>query len=357
MLVPENLCFGSEERRQGSRTTRQNGRVFLLCHRCVKLVSVNETRAIIVGLSEPQHGVVNRRQLHEAGIAPRALRHQVDARFIEPISPQVLRLVGSPRTEAQLAMAGVLDAPGVAYLSHFSAAAWWKIPGFALRAPIEVVIPWKGTNRRSRLAQIHYHRGLPEEHLAVLAGIPIVSPALLIFLLAGTEGRGRAERALDHALSMRILKIRTMHELLKQLGARGRDGIAAMRNLLSERPPHYVPPQSGLEARVERIALEVGVGLRRQVDVGDDIGWIGRVDFDLEDSSDVIEVLSDRYHSSLLDRAADSERFRRIEESGRRLLTIWDHDVWSRPEQVRHQIHLFWLGRSTPGEHDYAPKR
>jgi hypothetical protein len=317
---------------------------------------MNETRQVIVDLSEPQNGVVGRRQLHEAGIAPRALRHQIDAGFVEPMSPQVLRLVGSPRTDAQLAMAGVLDAPGRAYLSHFSAAAWWKIPGFALRAPIEVVIPWKGTNRRSRLAQIHYHRGLPQEHLTVLAGIPIVSPGMVIFLLAGSEGRGRAERALDHALSMRILKLRTMHDLLEDLGARGRDGITAIRSLLAERPPDYVPPQSGLEARVERLALEVGVGLRRQVDVGDDLGWIGRVDFELEDSSDVIEVLSDRYHSSLLDRTADTSRFDRIEGSGRRLLTIWDHDVWSRPEQVRHQIHLFWLGRSTPGEQNYAPE-
>jgi hypothetical protein len=317
---------------------------------------MNETREVIVGLSEPQHGVVGRRQLHSAGIAPRSLRHQIDAGFVEPMSPQVLRLVGSPRTDAQLAMAGVLDAPGPAYLSHFSAAAWWKIPGFALRAPIEVVIPWKGTNRRSRLAQIHYHRGLPPEHLTVLAGVPIVSPGLVIFLLAATEGRGRAERALDHALSMRILKLRTMYDLLKELGARGRDGITAIRGLLAERPPNYVPPQSGLESRVERLALDVGVTLRRQVDVGDDLGWIGRVDFELDNSSDVIEVLSDRYHSSLLDRAADSVRFDRIEGSGRRLLTIWDHDVWSRPEQVRHQIHLFWLGRSTPGEQNYAPE-
>ena len=320
------------------------------------VVLMNETREVIVGLSEPQHGVINRRQLHESGIGPRALRHQIDVGFIEPLSPQVLRLVGSPRSEAQLAMAGVLDAPGLAYLSHFSAAAWWKIPGFVLRAPIEVVIPWKGTNRRSRLAQIHYHRGLPSEHLTTLAGIPIVSPGLLIFLLAGTEGRGRAERALDHALSMRILKLRTMHELLKQLGARGRDGIAAIRCLLDERPPDYVPAQSGLESRVERLALEVGVGLRRQVDVGDDLGWIGRVDFELEGCRDVIEVLSDRYHSSLLDRNADSIRFARIQESGRHLLTIWDQDVWSRPEQVRQQIHLFWLGRSTSGEQNHAPK-
>ncbi|MEX2625211.1 MAG: hypothetical protein WD651_15955 [Acidimicrobiia bacterium] len=318
---------------------------------------MNDAREVIVGLSELQHGVVNRKQLHQSGVGSRALRHQIESGFIEPMSPQVLRLVGSPRTDAHLAMAGVLDAPGTAYLSHVAAAAWWRIPGFDLKPPIEVVIPWQGTNRRTRLAQVHYHRGLPPEHLATLAGIPVVSPALLIFLLAGTEATGRAERALDHALSMRILKLRTMHDLLKQLGARGRDGITAVRCMLAVRPPDYVAPQSGLESRVERLALDVGVQLRRQVDVGDDLGWIGRVDYELDDCTDVIEVLSDRYHSALLDRTADSIRFARLQASGRRLLTIWDHDVWSRPEEVRHQIHLFWLGRSTPGEQNYAPER
>jgi very-short-patch-repair endonuclease len=318
---------------------------------------MNEARKRIVDFTEKQHGVVNRRQLADGGLTSRAVRHQVDSGFIEVLSPQVLKLVGSPVTEAQSAMSGVLDAPSSAFLSHRSAAAWWGLPGFKMVHPIHVVIPWQGTTRRTRLAEVHYHRALPAEHLTILGGIPVVSPALLMFLLAGSENPGRTERALDNGLSMRLLTTQTFHGLLNQLGASGRNGITVARRLAADRPLDYVAPQSGLEARVERLARDVDVELRRQVDVGDGENWIGRVDFEIVGTTDVIEVLSERYHSSHLDRRTDADRFAQLEASGRRLLTVWDHDVWSNPETVRLQIQAFWRGGSTPGEQNSAPKR
>ena len=263
------------------------------------------------------------------------------------MSPAVLRLRGSTRTEMQRATAGILDAPGTAYLSHRSASAFWRVPGFSMAPPIQVVIPWHGTKQRRRLADVHYHRGLPPDHLVATGGITVVSPALAVFLLAGTEHAGRTERALDNGLAMRLFSNAGMHQLLGQLAARGRNGTRVMRRLMADRPPGYIPPQSGLEARVQRLAGEVGVELKRQVDVGGN-EWIGRVDFEIVRSSDVIEVLSERYHSAFLDRESDSTRFRRLEASGRRLLTIWDADVWGRPEFVRQQILSFWREEPAP---------
>jgi hypothetical protein len=207
--------------------------------------------------------------------------------------------------------------------------------------PIQVVIPWHGTKQRRRLADVHYHRGLPPDHLLVTGGITVVSPALAIFLLAGTEHARRTERALDNGVAMRLFTNAGMHQLLGQLAARGRNGIRVMRALMADRPAGYMPPQSGLEARVERLARDVGVELRRQVEVGGN-EWVGRVDFEIFGSTDVIEVLSDRYHSAFLDREADFTRFRQLEASGRRLLTIWDADVWGSPEAVRQRILSFW---------------
>ena len=178
---------------------------------------MNEARRLIVDFTEKQHGVVNRRQLLDGGLTSRAVRHQVDSGFIEALSPQVLKLAGSPVTEAQRAMSGVLDAPSSAFLSHRSAAAWWGLPGFKMKHPIHVVIPWQGTTRRTRLAEVHYHRALPAEHLTSLGGIPVVSPALLMFLLAGSENRGRTERALDNGLSMRLLTTRTLSQLARSI--------------------------------------------------------------------------------------------------------------------------------------------
>jgi GMP synthase (glutamine-hydrolysing) len=263
------------------------------------------------------------------------------------MSPVVLRLAGSPLTDSSIAIGGVLDAPGKAYLSHRSAAAWWGLPGFTIDRPVHVVIPWQGTTIRTRLSTVHFHRGLPEDHLRTLNGVPVVSPALTIFLLAGSEHPARTERALDNAWSMGLVTHTQMHDLLGRLAARGRNGIRVIRKLLAERPADYVAPQSGAEGRVRRLGLDVGVELRRQVDAGDD-DWIGRVDFIIEGTNKVIEVLSRRYHGSFLDRLSDEQRFIRLNEAGFLVLTVWDTEVWENPDRVRDRIAAFWRGDLTP---------
>jgi very-short-patch-repair endonuclease len=188
-----------------------------------------------------------------------------------------------------------------------------------------------------------------------MKGVPVVSPALTIFLLAGSEHPGRTERALDNAWSMRLVTHNQMHDLLSRLAARGRNGIRVMRKLLADRPADYVAPQSGTEGRVQRLGLDVDVELRRQVDAGDD-GWIGRVDFLIEGTNKVIEVLSQRYHGSLLDRLSDDRRFIRLNEAGFQVLTLWDTDVWGNPDLVRDRIGAFWRGDLTPEGQISAPK-
>lgn len=323
--------------RGGTKVFRRRSPSRMLCHM--------EPDAIIFALSEQQHGAIGRRQLHDAGLSPEQIRHRIEHGRLVPLSPEVFRVAGSPRTELQRAMAGALDAPGIAYLSHRSAAVWWRLPGFYMTSPIQVVIPWQGIRSRTRLSEVHYHRGLPAPHLFERGRLRVVSPALTIFLLAGTEHPGRVARALDNAWALRLVTYDELHLLLGVLAKRGRNGIRLMRTLLAERPPDYRPPESGLETRVQRLASEVGVALVRQVDVGGH-DWIGRVDFVLEGSPDVIEVLSHRYHGSVLDQAADAERFARLEASGRRVLRVWDTDVWSRPEEVRQQILSFRRDRT-----------
>ena len=296
---------------------------------------------LIRQLAERQHGVVGRRQLWSSGISDDDLHHRVERGMLVRMSTDVLRVAGAPVTEGTIAMAGVLDSPANAFLSHRSAAAWWGMPGYTIDGPVHTLIPWQGTRMRTRLSVVHYHRGLPLDHLRELNGVPVVSPGLAIFLLAGKEHPARTERALDNAWSMGLVTHRGMHELLHRLAARGRNGIRVMRRLLADRPADYLAPQSGLEARVDRLARDVGVHLRRQVDAGDG-QWIGRVDFLIEDTNKIIEVLSRRYHMSLLDRLSDETRFVRLNEAGFQVLTLWDRDVWGNADLVRDRIEAFW---------------
>jgi very-short-patch-repair endonuclease len=297
-------------------------------------------REAIWRLAEFQHGVVSRPQLWERGIGGDQLYSLIEDGLLIRISPKVMRIAGAPINEASRVMAAVLDSPGQAYLSHQSAAAWWGLPGYTLRHPVHTVIPRQGIRTRRRLSVVHYHCDLPADHLRALNGVRVVSPALTIFLLAGSQHLGRTERAIDNAWSMNLVTHRSLHDLLIRLAARGRNGIRVMRRLLADRPPDYVAPQTGLEARVQRLAGDVGVSLRRQVDAGDE-EWVGRVDFILDGTSKMIEVLSQRYHGALLDRLSDQARFARLSAAGFQVLALWDSDVWENPDKVRDMIDQF----------------
>ncbi len=300
-----------------------------------------ETGDLIRAHASVQYGLVSRRQLRADCIGGDAIDHRVRKGELQPLSADVLRLVGSPESDQQRGMAAVLDAPGEAYLSHRSAAAWWGIPGFDLEDRLHVTIPHAGIRKRTRLSVIHYHRGLPDGHLLRLGGVPVTSPPLTIFQLAGTVHPKRTERALDNMAAMGLGSYRSIHDLLSILAARGRKGIALIRELLAERPPGASPPGSGTEKRLEHLASEIGISLRPQIDVGGDC-WDGRSDFVFADSSAaLIEVLSRRHHGMLLDRRADAARFEQFRNDGFQLLVLWEDDIWYRPQQVKTMLARF----------------
>jgi hypothetical protein len=92
---------------------------------------------------------------------------------------------------------------------------------------------------------------------------------------------------------------------------------------------------SGLEARVDQILRESGQRpLRRQVDAGDDHGWIGRVDFADDEVPFLLEVQSERFHKSLVDARSDEDRLARLEAAGFEVATVTDIDVWHRAWRV-----------------------
>lgn len=79
--------------------------------------------------------------------------------------------------------------------------------------------------------------------------------------------------------------------------------------------------------------------MRCQVDLGDEHGWCGRVDF--VDPSPafgrrrgLIEVQSERYHSALVDVRADSVRLARLQAAGFVVGTVEDFQVWHRRAEV-----------------------
>src|SRR5688572_5315371 len=173
-------------------------------------------------LAERQHGVVTRRQGRALGASRDQLRRRVESGTWENVSLSVLRLVGSHRTFRQRCMAAALDAGAGAAVSHESAAALWRLPGFR-SGPLHVSRP----AGRSTLATVH-RTHVPETHVRLFERIPVTSPARTIFDLAGVLHPGRTERALDNALARGLTTTEALHRVTEELVRPGRPGSSLM---------------------------------------------------------------------------------------------------------------------------------
>jgi len=292
------------------------------------------TLSHLLTLASDQHGAFSTDQALMAGATPALLRTWTRSGRLERTSQHTLRVPGAPHTPQQQAILAVLDAGPGAVLSHDSGAALWDLPGFALE-PHHVLAPRAGRRREhvpTLNQSLHQSLRIPEHHVVVLDGIPVTSPTRLVFDLARTLSDIRLARVADNLWARRLTTGALLHDMLRELAARGRPGIQRMRLLLEDRGPDYRPPESNLEARFQAIMRSAGIlDLERQVNIGDDRGWLGRLDFLDRRRALIVEVDSDRFHTALVDKARDAAQRAALVAAGYRVLAVAEFDVWHRP--------------------------
>jgi very-short-patch-repair endonuclease len=277
-------------------------------------------------LAETQHALVTYEQLRARGFSNDAVWRMCRVGELDPVSERVYRMPGSPRTWEQRLCGLVLAAgPGAAAASHRSAAALLGLPGFRRHGRVEAVTR-RPRRHRDATALVHRWRVLPDDHITVVDAIPCTRVARTLVDLAGVLHPGATERAVDNALAMRVVTVASLQAVFDELACRGRKGIAVMRRILDARPDDFVPVESALEARfVDLVRLAGLPEPTRQLDIGDDAGWIGRVDFAYPEARLVIELDGSRHHSARLDQLADRTRDSRLGRAGWRTVRIrWD---------------------------------
>jgi hypothetical protein len=205
----------------------------------------------------------------------------------------------------------------------------WRLPGFD-EGIVEVSKP-RGRSQRIATARIHGSLRLPAHHVTTVEGVPATTPPRTIFDIAGWLHPKRVKRAFENAINMDLVTPLQQAALVAELGKRGRRGTALMRKLCESHGIGYVAPASELEA----LLLEVldGAGLPppdQQVDLGDEDGWIGRVDFYYRDAKLVLEADGRRYHHQQDDAARDA----RFEAAGLLVLRVTWEELVNRPEEV-----------------------
>lgn len=228
-------------------------------------------------------------------------------------------------------MVAVLDAEGFA--SHATGAAIWGVPGFSL-LPAHVTRRRGGRVRQTHAGRIHETRCLPEDHTTAFRGIPVLRPARLMFDIAGREHPKRTESALDWMWSHRIVTVEALGLAMQQLATPGRPGITLMRELIEARREQG-PFGSGLERQFDYVTVKAGLPkFRRQVDLGDEDGWIARVDFMSTTHMLVIEIDSELHHAALSDRVRDAARRKRLERIGYTVRVVYEQDLFGQPSAL-----------------------
>jgi len=294
---------------------------------------LDRTPAAVLAMAERQHALVTHGQCLSLGATRHQWTHMLDSGGWMRVTRRVLRRTGSAPTDAQRALAAVLDVGPSAYLSHRSAAALWGFPGFRVE-PLELIVV-RARRTPSPLATIHHPRHLPDPFAAILDGVSVVRPALVLLQLAPIVHPEKLRRLLNWFWARRLLSARSALRELDPVMHRGRAGTVALRDLLEGLPADYEPPASGLEDRFARILAEAGLPpMRRQVNLGDQERWCGRVDYVAVDLPLVVEVDSELFHSALSDLEDDAVRQESLERAGFVVARVDEHNVWHHKDRV-----------------------
>lgn len=288
-------------------------------------------------LASHQHGLVSRRQLRDIGVDRWKIRRWIDTGRLVQIHPNVLATTGSVATPQRNVLATVLETGLDACASHTTAAWVWGLGGYEPK-PVHVVVTRQSRHHERLEWTVHQFTGLPAEHRKIVDGIPVTSPALTMLHLAQVVGKSRLERAIDNAWNLRILTGQDLFELDARLAIKGRNGIVALREAAERRGPDWVPPASNLEARFMHLFGMLGHReFTRQVRIEGE-GWAARVDFLHRPTRTVVEIQSERYHTSLTDREADRLRRGRLESAGYRVVEVWDSELFQHPDDVVERV-------------------
>src|SRR3954469_18230083 len=285
----------------------------------------------IARLAQGQHGAFNRVQARHQGMSREQLQRRVAQGRFEQVARDLFRMPGSPRTWRQeLALATLATAPQGA-VSGRSAAALMNWPGFGA-GPVDTLIPY-GSSHRRPVGDVRRTRCPPSSQLVVVDGLVATNVARTVFDLAAVLHPKRTERLVDSLIGRNEAVLADLQGMLTILGRRGRKGIGVMREILEARGPGYKAPESVLEALALRLLEEHGLPAPvRQLDVGDEIDWIARVDLAYPEHRVIIEIDGRPWHIAKLDADRDALRRARLAAAGWRGLPIREELLRTQPE-------------------------
>lgn len=291
---------------------------------------------LLAARAERRHGLLTSEDLAAAGIDRREVQRWLRLGRVEIEGRGVFRIGGCPATTESRILAAILTSEAGAWASHLTAAWVHHQPGIGHPGQIEITRLHSTSNQRTS-ARVHRTTAMPDHHITVVRGIPVTTLARTVFDLAPVLGERGLDRAVEAAIRTPACTIGALYRVLEDLGGRGRPGTAAMRSVLRERGRSYVPTESELDLLGRAVVAPID-GIEWQVEMGDERGYIRRVDGLHRAGRLVIEWDGAEFHDHPDQQRVDAEGDARLRRLGLEVVRFRWADVTLRSAEVRRSV-------------------
>lgn len=285
----------------------------------------------LIQLMAAQHGTASTAQAAELGVSRRVQRRLLADGTLRAPCPGVLVSGATPLTFERRAMAAALSR-GVVAVSHGAAARLHRLDGFDRHDTVDVLAA-RGAHVHARLGvAVHLTRGDARPHVTHVAGIPVLTVAATLALLAPSAGIGRTAQALDSALR-RGVDAGELRRVALDWRQQGRAGPPALLMLLGERVERRLP-RSWFQRLAAGVLAAVGVRFVDEYPVRDQRGVL-LAELDLADPLRKVgvECQSWEWHATPTAQHRDARRRGMLRQLGWEVVDVWWSDL-RHPERV-----------------------
>jgi hypothetical protein len=258
-------------------------------------------------------GVLSLEELRACGLTDDQIRWRARRGLLYKLH-QGVYAVGHPNVPLEGRFLAAVKALGpAAVLSHFSAAALWKIVKWDDR-PIEVTVT---ADRRAGGEEVRVHRSPFARHeWRIRDGIPITTPERTLTDLASVLPYELLRRATREAFARRLVSLRSLTRAIETRGT-----FRGKRNLLRILADAQ-PTRTELEDVVLDLILDAGF---EPPDVNAPLDVDGRrlvPDFRWPTQRLIVEADGRQWHDHPIARADDAERQKVLEAHGERVVRV-----------------------------------
>lgn len=276
----------------------------------------------LLELAAAQHWVLSRDQAVGLGLSRQSISRRLSSGFLVPLHPSIYRVAAGPESWHQRLLASCMWTSGVT--SHRAAL---KLLGIDAYSGNIIEVSSRTHRVSSTKVRIHQISGLPAGDVMRVGPIPTTTPTRTLLGVGSVISQKSLEEALDSALRQRLTSVDRLMAGIERLGGHGSRGPSALAKLLATRGD-VVATDSALETRLIRLLRHHGLPPpRRQVEVRDGRGFIGRLDFAYPELKIAIEVQSYRWHSSWASQGKDRERLNRLQILGWIVIQVTYEDL------------------------------